>query len=346
MKAPADNYLSWLAAEGGLKWWHDSANPRELGQALASGACGVTTNPVLAYQALQAAPGSGDLIREAEAGPQAPGRAELVLQSIIPGLARILQPVYERTGHENGYVCAQVDPRLANDAGRMLEMARRFAAWAPNIAVKLPVTKEGLAVLEECIAEGITAVGTVSFTVSQVLAVAERHRRGSGRAREKGRKPGRCFAVLMVGRLDDYLLELARGTDLDEGAIRYAGVATVKRAYSCFGQRGYETSLLVAALRGSYHVENITGGRIVLSIHPKYQASLVADQVPRVPDRIHEPVKAEIIDRLMSLPEFREAYEIDGLKEEQFVSYGASQRTLAQFIQEGWQRLASSGLKK
>ena len=60
----------------------------------------------------------------------------------------------------------------------MLAMARQFHAWAPNIAVKLPVTAAGLDVLEECVAEGITITATVSFTVPQVVAIAERHRLG------------------------------------------------------------------------------------------------------------------------------------------------------------------------
>ena len=58
------------------------------------------------------------------------------------------------------------------DIAEALAMARRFHAWAPNIAVKLPVTAAGLDVLEDCIAEGITVTATVSFTVPQVVAVA------------------------------------------------------------------------------------------------------------------------------------------------------------------------------
>ena len=209
--------------------------------------------------------------------------------------------------------------------------------------MKLPVTKEGLEVLEECSAEGITTVGTVSFTVGQVLAVGERHRRGIRRARRNGKKPGNCFAVIMIGRLDDYLLDLSRGAGIEAEVLKQAGIATVKRAYSLFLEQGFEALLLVAALRGSYHVEHFTGGNIVMSIHPKYQASLLSDRIPRVPDRIHEPVKPAILDRLLKIEEFRKAYEIDGLKVEEFISYGATQRTLTQFIQEGWLRLASYG---
>jgi transaldolase len=321
-----------------MKWWHDSADKREVVQALSQCACGVTTNPVLAYQALQSDP----TIRESLSGTGLPG-SELLLKTVVQRIAEVLLPVYEQTEGKHGYVCAQVDPQLAANPEQMLEMARRFHSWAPNIAVKLPVTKEGLEVLEECVAEGITTVGTVSFTVPQVLAVGASHMKGSFRALRNGKKPGHCFAVIMIGRLDDYLLDIVQGTDLDASTVRHAGIATVKRAYSLFLEREFEALLLVAALRGSYHIEHLTGGKLVLSIHPKYQAILMNDRIPRIPDRIREPVDRGILGRLLKVKEFRQAYEIDGMKPERFISYGATQRTLAQFIHEGWLKLASFG---
>ena len=50
------NYLEWLAQDTPTKWWHDSAIPAEIDAALANGALGVTTNPVLTYQSLLAVP--------------------------------------------------------------------------------------------------------------------------------------------------------------------------------------------------------------------------------------------------------------------------------------------------
>ena len=50
------NYLEWLSAETPTTWWHDSADPKELAQGKAWGACGATTNPVLAATALRGNP--------------------------------------------------------------------------------------------------------------------------------------------------------------------------------------------------------------------------------------------------------------------------------------------------
>jgi hypothetical protein len=36
------------------------------------------------------------------------------------------------------------------------------------------------------------------------------------------------------------------------------------------------------------------------------------------------------------MPEFRRAFEPDGMRPEEFISYGVTQRTLAQFAEVGW----------
>jgi transaldolase len=216
-------------------------------------------------------------------------------------------------------------------------MARRFHAWAPNIAVKLPATAAGLDVLEECIAEGITVTATVSFTVPQAIAIAERHRAGSERARAAGIEPGRCFAVIMIGRLDDYLREVAHDTAarVDEADIRQAGLAATKRAYAIYKQRGYEAVLLVAALRGEYHLTELAGADLIMSIHPSWQEPFVTRDLPRE-ERIERPVPEDVIERLRTMPEFVRAYEPDGMAPSDFMAFGVTQRTLGQFAELGW----------
>jgi transaldolase len=219
----------------------------------------------------------------------------------------------------------------------MLAMARRFSRWAPNIAVKLPVTAAALDVLEDCVAEGITVTGTVSFTVPQVIAVAERHRRGIERACAAGLVPGHCFAVIMIGRLDDYLREVAADNraPLSESDIRQAGLAVTKRAYRIYQERAYEAVLLVAALRGEHHLTELAGAGLVMSIFPSWQDAFVAHDLPRE-ERIHCPVPDDVIERLSGIPEFVRAYEPDGMRPEEFISYGVTQRTLCQFAEAGW----------
>ena len=203
------NYLQWLAAETRTAWWHDSGDPAELTTALANGAVGVTTNPVLAAVALKANRELWrDAIRAAVDSAKNPGaKAEALMRIVVTDAARRLEPVYRNTAGAQGYVCAQVNPSFAGDRAAMEDMARRFDAWAPNIAVKLPATSAGLDVMERCAADGITTTITVSFTVPQVFAAGRRFQEAS-RRRKPGARAGRCFAVIMIGRLDEYIREV------------------------------------------------------------------------------------------------------------------------------------------
>ncbi|MDP6449341.1 MAG: transaldolase family protein [Lentisphaeria bacterium] len=335
------SYLQWLDANTPTTWWHDSADPEELRVALDHGASGVTTNPILAAQALAAKPDYWnaklhDLVPDLSPGD----RAEAILNVVTGHTARALMPVYEQTNGDAGYVCAQVNPASATDTAAMIAAARRFNAWSPNIAIKLPVTAAGLDTLEECAAEGMTITATVSFTVPQVIAVAERFRAGAERARQAGKTPGRCFAVIMIGRLDDYLRDIVhdRGAEIAETDIRQAGIAVCKRAYAIFEREQYEAVLLVAALRGVHHMTALAGARLVMSIHPTNQALLMAPDVSRR-EYIAEPVPGDVIDRLMAVDQFVRAYEPDGMAPADFFAYGVTQRTLTQFSHAGWMKV-------
>ena len=338
-----EGYLRWLVRETATSWWHDSGDPDQLRRALAHGATGVTTNPVLAYRALGSSAGLRAHAVQALHGDLKPGaRAEALTGSVARNAAQMLQSVYEHTEGKQGYVCAQVDPAKAADREAMLGMANRFHAWAPNIAVKLPVTAAGLDVLEECAAEGITITATVSFTVPQVIAIAERYHRGLTRARQAGKTPGQCFAVIMIGRLDDYLRDVIWDSKakVSESDVRQAGLAVTKAAYALYKERSYEATLIVAALRGAYHMVELAGAELIMSIHPRYQAMLLAPGVPRE-TRIDVPVATEVIQRLQTVPEFVCAYEPDGMAPEEFIMYGPTQRTLTQFSHAGWLMLQS-----
>jgi len=127
---------------------------------------------------------------------------------------------------------------------------------------------------------------------------------------------------------------------VDESDIRQAGLAATKRAYSIYRQRGYEAVLLVAALRGEYHLTELAGAELIMSIHPSWQEPLLSKNLPLEP-RIDCPVRKDVIDRLCAMPEFVRAYEPDGMQPEEFISYGATQRTLTQFCESGWKLMES-----
>jgi len=334
-----NTYLSWVIGKTATKWWHDSAEESELDLGLERGAIGVTTNPFLSNIALNRNREhwrphiEGVLARNL----QGEAKAEALMHIAVTRATSKLAREHEASGGISGFVCAQVNPVRAGDRDCMLTMAKRFHAWAPNIAVKLPATAAGLDVLEECVAQGITCTATVSFTVPQVVAIAERHRAGIERAKAQNIQAGKCFSVIMIGRLDDYLREVAHDNQaaVSEADIRQSGLAVTKRAYSIYRERNYEAVLLVAALRGEYHLTEIAGADLIMSIHPSSQDLFVNRDHPRE-DRIDKPIPSDTIDRLRQMPEFVRAYEPDGMTPADFVTFGATQRTLCQFSEVGW----------
>jgi len=337
-------YLDWIIENTRTKWWHDSAATAELDLGLRRGAVGVTTNPLLSAAALKSdraiCTAEIDEILARSLPPEQ--KAEALMHLAVTRVTARLSAEFESSRGTSGFVCAQVNPLRAGDRECMYSMAKRLNAWAPNIAVKLPATSAGLDVLEDCAAEGITTTATVSFTVPQVLAIAERHRAGSLRARANGVEAGKCFAVIMIGRLDDYLREVAHDnrSAVDESDIRQAGLAVTKRAYATYQERGYEAVLLVAALRGEYHLTELAGADVVMSIHPSSQELFVTPHLPRE-ERIDRPIPEDVLDRLRAMPEFVRAYEPDGMTPAEFISFGATQRTLSQFCESGWKTMES-----
>ncbi len=338
----SQDYLRWVVENTPTTWWNDSIEPGELTRGIERGAIGATCNPYLAHAALsrhrQAWSDEIEDVLVQKLDPEA--QAEALMQIAVVHAAETLHPEHERSGGRMGYVCAQVNPARAGDRDAMLPMAQRFSGWAPNVTVKLPATAAGLDVLEDCTAEGITCTLTISYTVPQVIAVAESYRRGIQRAQRSGVTPGPCFAVIMIGRLDDYLRDVVHDAkaDVSESDIRQSGIAVTKRVCSILEEQRYEVALIVAALRGTYHMTELAGARIIMSIAVPYQEMLLSPDLPKT-ERIEAAVPNDVIDRLSQVPEFVRAYEPEGMSPNEFITYGATQRTLTQFHESGWKLL-------
>jgi transaldolase len=140
--------------------------------------------------------------------------------------------------------------------------------------------------------------------------------------------------TIMVGRLDDWMKVAAEkdGVTIDPGYFEWAGVAAFKRAYGLYRERGYRARLLSAAFRNHMHWSQLVGGDVVVSPPFAWQRRLNASGIDPVP-RIDEPVAPVVVDTLHRLvAEFRRAYEPDGLAVVDFDTFGATRRTLRQFL--------------
>ena len=341
--APSDldtSPLARMAATTPTRLWNDSATLPELSAAIGWGAVGATCNPVIALAALRS-----DLPRwqrriadYAQAHPTA-SESDIgwaMVRELSVGAAALLSDAFAADGGRNGRLSVQTDPRLYRDAAALAEQAVEFSRLAPNIIVKIPATENGIAAMEEATYRGVSINATVSFTVPQAVAVAEAIERGLQRREADGLDLPEMGSVctIMVGRLDDWMKAVAKrdGIMVDPGHLEWAGVAVFKKAYEIFQERGFRTRLLSAAFRNTLHWSEFVGGDVVISPPFEWQVRLNASGIEPLP-RIDEPVADAVLDTLYTrFPEFRRAYEPDGMTPAEFEGFGATRKTLRQFL--------------
>jgi transaldolase len=320
--------------------WNDSASLQELAYALDHGAVGATCNPVIVCDVLKKEmplwkDRIDELIEEMALATE-DQIAWKVVEEISIKAAALLMPAFEQHRGINGRLSIQTDPRFYRDAKAILAQAVRFNALAPNMIVKIPVTKAGIAAIEEATYQGISINATVCFTVPQCIAVAEAVERGLTRRQLDGKEISAMGPVctIMVGRLDDWLKLQSEMDSIttDPGYLEWAGIATFKKTYRIFRERGYRIRLLSAAFRNHMHWSEFIGGDVVISPPHKWQVRFNASDIEVIP-RIDKPVEPKIVDELLlKFPDFERAYTEDGLSINEFDSFGPTRRTLRQFI--------------
>jgi len=201
--------------------------------------------------------------------------------------------------------------------------------------VKIPATRAGIIAIEEATYLGISVNATVSFTLPQAIAVAEAVERGLRRREAEGKDVRTMGPVctIMVGRLDDWMKVVAMRdqTQVDAASLEWAGVAVFKKAYQIFRERKYRARLLSAAFRNNLHWSEFIGGDVVISPPHSWQVRFNASDVAVI-NRIDKPVDSRILEQLLRIPDFQRSYEEGGIAVEEFDSFGATVRTLRQFI--------------
>ena len=321
-------------------YWNDSCSVKELTYAIEHGAVGATTNPTIVLQVIREEMEHWrDRIQQLIIQNQTWSEDQImwqVFEEVAVRGAELLHPVFEREKGMKGRLSIQTNPALYRDAEAVCAQAVRFSQLAPNMQVKIPATKAGIAAVEEATFHGVNINATVSFTVAQSIAVAEAVERGLERREAAGEDVSNMSPVctIMVGRLDDWLHVLAKRDDVitKPGHIAWAGVAAFKKAYQLYQERGYRARLLAAAYRHHLHWSELIGGDIILTIPYEWQRRFNASDV-EVLARIDDPVAPEIVDELYrKFADFRQAYDEDGMTVDEFDTYGATVRTLRGFI--------------
>jgi len=175
-----------------MKFFIDTAKLEEIREAHALGLVdGVTTNPSLC----------------AKVGI----KTDKQFEDLIRQICELVQ----------GPVSAEV---TATDEAGMLAQGRHLAKIHEQVAVKIPMTADGLKATRILAEEGIKVTVTLIFQPLQAMLAA---------------KAGAAFVSPFIGRLDD---------------ISQRGMEIVEQTLTIFENYGFDTEIIVASIRNPVHV--------------------------------------------------------------------------------------------
>ena len=334
-----------LTQELGAEFWNDSCSLKELTEAVAQGAVGATSNPIIVLNAVSGEPEAWlpviDKLVKANPSDTEDDIAWKLIADLGERAAKLLKPMHSATAGKKGFLCVQVSPKFHRSPALMIEQAKVLAKIAPNVAVKIPATEAGLAAMEEVVASGVNVNATVSFSVAQAVAIAEAFERGMKKAEKSKRDMSQLhpYVTIMVGRVDDMLKRANEKQGLGAAAenLAWAGIAVFKRAHRIFQERRFRSTVLAAAYRHEGHWSQLIGENVVLSMPYKWWKQFNESQT--VPTRsIGNAVDPAILRELNKFEDFRKAYEPGAMQPSEFTRFGASAHTLNEFL-EGYQKL-------
>ncbi|MBY0577952.1 MAG: transaldolase [Burkholderiales bacterium] len=228
----------------GQRIWLDNLSRKmlaegELAQHIWNGVTGLTSNPSILLKGFKGSPYyREDLDAARKSGLSPEKRLEALILPDIRGACDLFLPVFENSGHEDGYVSLEVSPRLAFDMEGTVEAAIRLVSEVerPNLMIKVPATPEGIAAFEKLTSLGISINVTLIFSLHQVFHVQEAYVRGLRRYAESGENIGnvRSVASIFLSRIDT-LVDNLPGCDAQLKGK--AGVTLAKIAYQRYLDR-------------------------------------------------------------------------------------------------------------
>jgi len=212
----------------------------ELGELIAQGVRGVTSNPSIFEKAIAGSDDyDADMERLVGEGKSVEEIYEALAIEDIRGAADLLRGLYDETEGGDGYVSLEVSPTLAHETEATIIDAKRLfgAVGRPNVMIKIPATRAGMPAIEAVIASGINVNVTLIFSLEQYEGAAEAYIAGLEKLAADGGDVSRSASVasFFVSRVDtavDRALEKVGETEL-QGRI---AVDNARLAYARFGE--------------------------------------------------------------------------------------------------------------
>jgi transaldolase / glucose-6-phosphate isomerase len=237
----------------GQSLWYDYMERRilengELAQMINQGVIrGLTSNPSIFNHAIANSKDyDSALIPMSWAGYTDKMILEQLMVEDIKRVADLLRPVFDKTHGGDGYVSLEVRPDLAFETEKTIAEAQRL--WElvsrPNVMIKIPATKPGLAAIRQSIAAGININITLIFSNERYKEVMEAYLSGL-EERVKAGKPldhihsvASFFVSRIDSKVDKYLQPLIKSpgsqAKIARGLLGKIAIANARLAYQEF----------------------------------------------------------------------------------------------------------------
>jgi len=168
---------------------------------------GVTSNPSIFDKAIAGSDDYDEDIRKlAQAGKSVKEIYETLTVADVGAAADVFRSLFNRVDGKDGFVSLEVNPHLAHDTDGTIKEARHLwqALDRPNVLIKVPATKEGLAAIRQLISEGINVNVTLLFGLPRYKEVAEAYIAGLEALAAKGEPLRRVASVasFFLSRID------------------------------------------------------------------------------------------------------------------------------------------------
>jgi len=324
--------------------WINNPTVEEAHKSIAAGAISCTTNPTYAMKMIQSDADSAtalkivdQALREAGDEEQA---ADRVQQGLVKRILDVFLPLYERQPGRQGFVSIQGDPHQDTDAGHIVDEALHYRKLGKNFITKIPVTDAGLKALEALIPEDMPMIATEVMGIAQAVQTCEMYQRVSAAC---GKRPP-LYLTHITGIFDQHLAGVVEreGIRVSRDILWQAGCIVARKQYRLFKERGYPGIMLGGGARGLHHFTEMVGSEMHITINWKGTADSLIEQDPPVVHRMDTPAPQYVVDELLEkIPDFRRAYEEDGLSREEFADFGPVVLFRSMFL-KGWDFLLST----
>jgi len=328
----ARDYFHRVSAETKTRVWVNNPSLSDLTNAIDAGAVNGTTNPAYGAKLLKTEHDYmvgviQSVVSDFSDDHQA---ADRIYQIISARFMQEFMPLYESSGGREGFVTMQDDPRNDEAPEPIIESTLRHAKVGVNYMAKIPVIEAGMAAMERLVELNTPICATEIFSIAQAVAMCELY---AAAAAKSGNAPP-FYLTHITGIYDEEIQSqvAAQGIDISQDVLLQAGTIVMRKQYRVIKERGFATTMLGGGARAPYHFTEWVGGDAHITINYSTFEELFALDPPVV-NRIDAEDDAAVIAELRDkIPDFRRAYDDDGLAPHEFADFKPLLRFRNNFI--------------